>query len=97
MNMSSASNLSTQETVCAIMAAKTLDVIVGQPTTQTMNLMTEQMAKMTAAVRTTSYGGKNGCLALVLNDADYRVVTGNNVSSTDLLETPKGAAASLTD
>ena len=84
--MSSASNLSTRETVHAIMAAKPLDVIVGQPTTQTMNLMTEQMAKMTAAIRTTAYGGKHGCLALVLGATDYCVVMGNSLSSTNLLE-----------
>ena len=70
MNISSASNLSTQETMRAIMAVKPLDVIVGQPTTQSMNLMTDQMAKMTAAIRTTAFNGKHGCLELVLDNVN---------------------------
>ena len=33
------------------------------------------MAKMVAAINTTSWGGKDGSLALVLNDANYKVFT----------------------
>ena len=54
------------------MAAKPLYVIVGQPTTQFMNHMTEQMAKIVAAVETTAGGGLHGCLVLVLDDVDYK-------------------------
>ena len=73
MNLSSVtSGLSTWETVHIVMAAKPLYVIVGQPTTQFMNHMTEQMAKIVAAVETTAGGGLHGCLVLVLDDVDYK-------------------------
>ncbi len=42
------------------MTAKLLDVIIGQPTTETMNKMVEQMAQMVAPVKTTAWGGRHG-------------------------------------
>ena len=57
------------------MAAKPLDVIVGQPTTQSMDYMMEQMAKMVAAVETRAWGGLYSCLVLVLDDIEYKRVT----------------------
>jgi hypothetical protein len=48
------------------MAAKPLDVIVGQPTTETMNKIVEQMAQMVPPIKTTAWGGRHGSLALVL-------------------------------
>ena len=96
MNISSALNMSTRQTVHATIAANPLGIIIGQPITQSMNLMTEQTAEITAAIRTTAYGGKHGCLALVLGATDYCVVMGNSLSSTNLLEKWKGTVASLT-
>jgi hypothetical protein len=43
------------KTVSLIMAAKSLDIIVGQPTTETMNKMVEQMAQMVAPIKTTAW------------------------------------------
>jgi hypothetical protein len=57
------------------MLAKPLNVIVGQPTTKSMDRMTDQMAPMVATVKTTAWGGLHGSLALVHNDADYATVT----------------------
>ena len=57
------------------MTAKPLDIIVGQPTTETMNKIVEQMAQMVAPVKTTAWGGRHGSLALVLDDADYSSIT----------------------
>jgi hypothetical protein len=54
MNYSSARGLSVHTTVNLIMAAKPLDTIVGQPTTESMDQMTEQMARMAAPVKTTA-------------------------------------------
>jgi hypothetical protein len=54
MNYTSASGSSVHQTVSLIMAAKPLDIIVGQPTTDTMNKMVEQMAQMVAPVKTTA-------------------------------------------
>jgi hypothetical protein len=75
MNYSSATGLSVHQTVPLVMSAKPLDVIVGQPTTKSMDRMMEQMAQMVAPVKTTAWGGLHGSLALVLDDTDYAMVT----------------------
>jgi hypothetical protein len=62
------------------MSAKLLDVIVSQPTTKSMDRMTEQIAQMVAPVKTTTWGGLHGSLALVLDDADYAMVTKNIIT-----------------
>jgi hypothetical protein len=80
MNNSSATGLSVHQTVALIMLAKPLDVNVGQPTTKSMDRMTEQIAQMDAPVKTTAWGGLRGSLALVLHDADYPTVTKNIVT-----------------
>ena len=49
------------------MAEKPLNKIIGQPTTEYMNIMTEPMAKMVSAMKTTVWGGKHGSLELILN------------------------------
>jgi hypothetical protein len=77
MNYSSATGSSVHQTVALIMSAKPLDVIVGQPTTKSMDKMTEQIAQMVAPVKTTAWGGLHGSLALVLDDAGYATVTKN--------------------
>jgi uncharacterized membrane protein YgcG len=79
MNYSSATRSSVHQTVALIMSAKPLNVIVGQPTTKSMDRMAEQMAQMVAPVKSTAWGGLHGSLALVLNDADYATVTKNIV------------------
>ncbi len=66
---------SVHQTVSFIMVAKPLDIIIRQPTTETMNKMVEQMAQMVAPVKTTAWGGCHGSLALVLDDADYSSIT----------------------
>ena len=72
MNYTSATGSSVHQTVSLIMAAKPLDIIVGQRTTETMNKIVEQMAQMVAPVKTTAWGGRHGSLALVLDDAETR-------------------------
>ncbi len=67
--------------VTLIMSAKPLDVIVSQPTTKSMDRMTEQIAQVVAPVKTTIWGGLHGSLVLVLDDADYAMVTKNIVTS----------------
>ncbi len=70
------------------MLAKPLDVIVGQPTTVSMDRMMEQIAQMVAPVNTTTWGGLHGSLALVLDDADYATVTKNIVTLAAPLSKP---------
>jgi hypothetical protein len=85
MNYSSASGSSVHAMVNLIMATKPLDVIVGQPTTASMDKMTEQMAQMVAPVKTTAWGGLHGSLALILDNADYKIITKAVVKSTTRL------------
>jgi hypothetical protein len=82
MNYTSVTGSSVHQTVSLIMVAKPLDIIVGQPTTDTMNKMIEQMAQMIAPVKTTTWGGHHGSLALVLNDMDYSSITKAKITST---------------
>jgi hypothetical protein len=88
MNYSSATGSSVHQTVALIMPAKLLDVIVGQPTTKSMDRMAEQIAQMVAPVKTTAWGGLHGSLALILNDADYAMVTKNIVTLVAPLSKP---------
>jgi preprotein translocase subunit YajC len=81
MNFSLATGSSVHQTVALIMLAKLFDVIVSQPTTKSMDRMTEQMARMVAPVKTTAWGGLHGSLALVLYDVDYTTVIKNIVTS----------------
>jgi hypothetical protein len=70
------------------MAAKPLNVIIGQPTTETMNKMVEQMAQMVAPVKTTTWGDRHGSFALVLDNADYSSITTARVTSTTPVTQP---------
>ncbi len=45
-----------------------------------MDRMTEQMAQMVAPVKTTTWDGLHGSLALVLNNTDYAMVTKNIIT-----------------
>jgi hypothetical protein len=67
------------------MSAKLLDIIARQPTTKTMNRMTEQIAQMVTPVKTTAWGGLYNSLALVLDDADYALITKNVIKTADAL------------
>ena len=88
MNYTSATGSSVHQTVSLIMTAKPLDIIVGQPTTETMNKMVEQMPQMVAPVKTTAWGGRHGSLALVLDDADYSSITKMKITSTTPVDQP---------
>ena len=81
MNYSSASGSSVHQMVSLPMSAR-------QPTTKTMNRMTEQMAQMVAPVKTTAWGGLHGSLALVLDDAEYALITKNVIKTVDALIKP---------
>jgi hypothetical protein len=72
--------LSVNQMVALIILAKPQDIIFGQPTTDSMDRMTDRMAQMVAPVKTTAWGGLHGSLALVLNNADYATVTKNIVT-----------------
>eukprot|EP00804_Cyclotella_cryptica_P015847 CCRYP_006351-RA/>CCRYP_006351-RA protein AED:0.42 eAED:0.15 QI:0/0/0/0.6/1/1/5/0/704 len=77
MSSPNANEATVYEAVRAVVTPLPLVKIVGQPTTSTVNHLRQQIAKLAAAVKTTSWGGRHGHLALVLTDAEYRTVTGN--------------------
>ena len=97
MSAPTANEATIYEAVRAIVTPLPLDRIVGQPTTATVNHLRQQLAKIAAAVKTTSWGGRHGHLALVLTDAEYRTVTGNPDSVVDRLPTPPIVATGLTN
>jgi hypothetical protein len=88
MNYSSAKGLSVHMTVNLIMVAKLLNTITGQPTTKSMDRMTEQMAQMVAPVKTTAWGGLHGSLALFLDDVNYTTIIHQTVTLTAPLVQP---------
>ena len=100
MNYPSATGSSVHQTVSLIMVAKPLDIIIGQPTTNTMNKMVEQMAQMVAPVKTTAWRGRHGSLAPVLDDAEYSSITKAKITSTKPVNQPdtinKGITATST-
>eukprot|EP00804_Cyclotella_cryptica_P012914 CCRYP_002274-RA/>CCRYP_002274-RA protein AED:0.23 eAED:0.09 QI:0/0/0/1/0/0/2/0/1265 len=77
-----------REAVRAIIAPMSIDKIIGQPSNSTVNLLKQQVAKIAAAVKTTSWGGRHGHLALVLNDDEYRLVTFDATQTTTRLVAP---------
>ncbi len=88
MNYTLAAGLSVHQTVSPIMSAKPLGVILGQPTTKSMNKITEQMAQMVAPIKTTAWGGRHGLLALVLDNRDYKSITKLTMQTTALVTQP---------
>jgi hypothetical protein len=78
------------------MAAKPLDVIVRQPTTETMNKMVEQMAQMVTPIKTTTWGGCHGSLALVLDDTDYSSITKARITSAKPVTQPDAINKGIT-
>jgi hypothetical protein len=100
MNYTLAMGSSIHQMVRLIMAAKPLDLIIGQPTTETMNKMVEQMTQIVAPVKTTAWEGCHGSLMLVLDKADYSNITKVRTTSTVPITQPdtinKGIAATST-
>ena len=70
MTYYSSSGTTSQKMANTVIAVKPLDIIVGHPTTKNMNITTEKMAKMVAAIKTTAWEGKHGSLSLVLENLD---------------------------
>jgi len=71
--------------------------IVGQPTTSTVNHLRQQIAEIAAAIKTMSWGGRHGHLALVLIDPEYRSVTGDPTIVVDRLLMPPIIPEGLTN
>jgi hypothetical protein len=97
MNYTLAAGLSVHQTVSLIMSAEPLEIIVGQLTSESMNKMTEQMAQMVAPIKTTTWGGQHGLLALVLDDTDYKSITKLTTQTTVLVTQPDAVNQGITN
>jgi hypothetical protein len=74
-----------------------IDKIIGQPSNSTVNLLKQQVAKIAAAVKITSWGGRHGHLALVLTNDEYCLVTGDATQATTCLFAPPIVPTALTN
>ena len=97
MSSPTSNEAAVREAIRAIIAPMPIDKIIGQPTNATVNLLKHQVAKIAAAVKTTSWGGRHGHLALVLDDDEYRIVTGNATQTTTRLVAPPIVPTALTN
>ena len=65
-----------------IIAEKPLNIIISQTTTESVNIMMEQMSKTVAAVKTTAWEGKNVSSEFFLDKDDRKTIPidvgGNN-------------------
>ena len=76
MNHSSSVGVSIRATYGAIIIAKPVDIILGQPITKTTNILEQQLAQVAGAVPTHHWGGDSGCITLVLAEAEFWEATG---------------------
>jgi hypothetical protein len=88
MSSSTQNEAAVREAVRAMIAHMVMDKIIGQPTNTTVNQLKQQVAKITAAVKTTKWGGRHGHLALVLSENEYQTVTSLNTANVDRLVAP---------
>ena len=88
MSSQTTNEAAVREAIRAIIAPMPIDKIIGQPTNSTVNLLKQQVTKIVAAVKTTSWGGRHGHLALILHDDGYHLVTGNATLMTTYLVVP---------
>ena len=49
--------------------------LLGEPTTVTYGILEDQVTVAASAVKTSQWGGKHGHLALIVNEAKYRLIT----------------------
>eukprot|EP00804_Cyclotella_cryptica_P000162 CCRYP_017462-RA/>CCRYP_017462-RA protein AED:0.81 eAED:0.81 QI:0/0/0/0.5/1/1/2/0/589 len=95
MSSPTANEAAVREVVRSIIAPMPIDKIMCQPSNSTVNVLKQQLAKIAAAVKTTSWGGRHGHLALVLNDAEYQTVTNVPTLTTTRLVLPPIVPANL--
>eukprot|EP00804_Cyclotella_cryptica_P003839 CCRYP_020456-RA/>CCRYP_020456-RA protein AED:0.53 eAED:0.37 QI:0/-1/0/1/-1/1/1/0/425 len=95
MSSPTANEAAVREAVRSIIAPMPIDKIMGQPSNSTVNVLKQQLAKIAAAVKTTSWGGRHGHLALVLNNAEYQTVTNVPTLTTTRLVLPPIVPANL--
>ena len=86
-----------REGIQSQLALLPLDKIRGQPTIHNLFHLKQQCAKLCTAVRATEWKGSHGHLALVLDEAEMRLVTGDAAATVDLIAQPPIVPAGLTN
>ena len=54
---------------------KPVKKLMGKPTIVTYGILEDQVVVAASAVKTSQWGGKQGHLALIVNEAKYRLIT----------------------
>ncbi len=89
-----------RDAVRVIIQNAPMDKIVGTPTNVLVENLRKQTAKVVSTIPTTQWGGQTGHLALVLNNAEFRVATATPAAVTtpipDVPLVPVGLANNLT-
>ena len=67
---------------------KPVDKMIGHPTLSTHKHLVNQLAQAAGDIETVAWGGNHGCIALVLEDAQYQTLTGDPTSNTDWQDVP---------
>ena len=68
---------------------------MGEPTFVTYGILEDQVAVAASAVKTSQWGGKHGHLALIVNEAKYRLITATT-NSVDRQVKPPAPTLTLT-
>ena len=96
--MASTSNEATiRSAVTAIIAACSMDKIIGHPNYTTWALLKQQCAQAASSVKTSKWGGNTGHLALVLNEIEFRSATSDPTAIVDRQPQPPTVPQGLTN
>ena len=63
---------------------------MGKPTIVTYSILEDQFIVAASAVKTSQWGGKHGHLALIVNEAKYRLIIATTTSIVDRQVKPAG-------
>ena len=69
---------------------KPVNKLLGKPTIVTYGILEDQVTVAASAVKTSQWGGKHGHLALIANEAKYRLITSMATSIVDRQAKPAG-------
>ena len=69
---------------------KPVDKLMGEPKIVTYGILEDQVSVAVSAVKKSQWGGKHGHLALIVNEAKYRIITATTTRIVDRQIKPAG-------
>ena len=69
---------------------KSVNKILCEHTVITYGILEDQVVLAASAVKTSQWGSKHGHLALIVNEAKYRLITATTTNSVDIQVNPAG-------